>query len=407
MILTGTLMLPAEPRQIRLTPGYLRIDGSLVAEVHEGDCPHTPDLGDENTLICPGFVDTHLHLPQFDSIGADGLTLLDWLDRVIFPAEARWADADFAGQMTHRAIRRLLAAGTTSFAAYATVHHAAARSAIEAAASLNLRAAIGQVLMDQQAPPELIRPAKQLIDECASLFSGGPSGRASASRVSPAVTPRFAITCSAALLRAAGDIAAAHDALIQTHLAETQKECQAVFDLHDRLDYTEVYHRAGLLTPRAILGHGIWLDAAARQTLAQTQAVVAHCPTANLFLNAGTMDRHLHHMAGVRTSLGSDIGAGPDRCMVRVARAMIEAAKTIGRLPPTAAECWHQITRGNADALGFSDVGRLEVGVSADIVMFTPDIPWRDQPNPPAALLYNWDERWIDRVFVAGIEAEC
>lgn len=397
MILAGTLMLEAPIRKVRLAAGWLLLDDGRIAEVHEGECPHTPDLGGERHLILPGFVDAHLHLPQFDCIGADGLKLLQWLDEVIFPAEAKWEDADDAGAVTERAIMQLLARGTTSFAAYTTVHHEATRAAMRCAAEMDVRAIVGQTLMDQQAPPELIRPAQQLLDETETLLSRGAIGR-----VKPAVTPRFAVSCSAALLRGCGDLARAYDAPVQTHLAETQTECQAVYDLHDQMDYTELYHRAGLLTRRSIFGHGIWLDSAARKLLAEAGSYIAHCPTANIFLGSGAMDRHAHHMAGVKTCLGSDLGAGTDRCMVRVAQSMIETAKSIGRMPPTPAEAWWQITIGNADALGFGEVGRLIPGAEADLLVVEPDVNWREAIHPLACLLYTWDDRWLRSVLLRG-----
>jgi guanine deaminase len=163
-----------------------------------------------------------------------------------------------------------------------------------------------------------------------------------------------------------------------------------------------VYQQAGLLTPRSIFGHGIWLDAAARMLLAEAGSIIAHCPTANLFLNSGAMDRHAHHMARVKTCLGSDLGAGADRCMVRVAQSMIQTAKSIGRLPPTPAEAWHQITIGNADALGFDDAGRLIPGAEADLLLIEPDVNWRDAINPLACLLYTWDDRWLNSVLLRG-----
>ena len=87
MIIGGTLVLPAPDRTVRLAPGYVRVEGGTIAEVCETDdeFPIVDIGGDENCLISPGFIDTHLHLPQFDSIGHDGLPLLEWLDQ-------RWDD---------------------------------------------------------------------------------------------------------------------------------------------------------------------------------------------------------------------------------------------------------------------------------------------------------------------------
>jgi guanine deaminase len=355
------------------------------------------DLGGPGCLVCPGLIDVHLHLPQFDSIGADGMTLLDWLDRVVFPAEARWADPAYAGQMTERVVGQLLAHGTTGIAAYATVHHEAALAAIEVLGRTGMRGYVGQVLMDRNAPAELCRDADQLIAETATLLD-----RKAVGRIEPAVTPRFAISCTGPLLEQAGELAGRYGAVVQTHLAETERECALIGELFSGVSYTEVYQRAGLLGPRSILGHGIWLDSQERRTLSETGSIIAHCPTANAFLQSGAMDRAGLLAGGVRLGLGSDVAGGPDRSMVRVARAMIETAKARGSAPPTPAEAWWQITAGNADVLGWDDAGRIAAGRAADLIVFEPDIPWRDAPDPLGTLLYAWDDRWLRQVVLEG-----
>ena len=201
MILAGSLLFTDAARSARLAAGWLRIESGLLAEVQLGPCPHTVDLGSDDCVITPGFIDTHLHLPQFDSIGIDGLPLLEWLEQAIFPAEARWADPAFAAAKTQTAVQQLLSFGTTSFCAYATVHHAAAVAAIDVVHQHGVRACIGQVLMDRNAPAELVRPLHEQLAETASLLERfPPSPYRTQSRVEAAVTPRFAVTSSPELL---------------------------------------------------------------------------------------------------------------------------------------------------------------------------------------------------------------
>ena len=405
MLIAGTLLLPAGRDRVRLALGQLLVRNGRLAEVAEGRSLGTPDLGSEQVLVSPGFVDAHVHLPQFDVIGFDGLPLLEWLQTAVFPAEAKWADAAFAGQMTTRVASRLIASGTTAIAAYATVHHAAALSAIAALDASGMRAIVGQVLMDQHAPAELCRPAAQLLREAASLPGRG--------RVEPAVTPRFAVSCSGELLEGAGRLAKSTGWPVQTHLSETRGEVDLVADLHGGLGYLEVYDRAGLLGERSVLGHGIWLKESERARLAMTKSVVAHCPTANLFLQAGQMSRAAATAANIRIALGSDVAGGPDVCMVRVARAMLDTAKRLRLDDPRIsliepATAWWQITSGNAAALGWSDSGSLVKGQHADLVIIDPSIgpnaepDWRSAPDPLSKLLYAWDERWISHTVVAG-----
>lgn len=392
----GRLLLPSADG-VALTPGSLQVREGVIERINTTDASPGCDLGSADHVILPGFVDAHVHLPQFDSIGIDGLELLGWLDRVIFPAEARWADVGYASEMAGRVARRLLSFGTTGVGAYATAHPDSAQAALDQLASHGLCGHVGQVLMDQNAPPELCLGAAEALGSAANQRSRG--------RMRPAVTPRFAVSCTPALLRGAAELARGTGWFIQTHCAETPAECALVADIHEGRSYVDVYRQSGLLTPRTLLAHSIWLDHADRGVLAETGSVAVHCPTANRFLHAGVFDRTRARRQGVRMAIGSDVAGGPDRSMVRVARAMIDAAKQAGAGVadrPSAAECWWQITAGNAQALGLPDVGVLAPGMSADLVIARPDIPWTDSPDPLSTLLYAWDDRWIEHVLVRG-----
>lgn len=413
MLIAGRLLLedtapteehvPAEgdafTGRCRIEPGCIRVTDGHIAEVILGEIPRQADYGGPQCLIAPGLIDTHLHLSQFDAIGAHGLPLLAWLQQVIFPAEQKWADPQFAAGMTQRALQQCLAHGTTAVCAYASVHRDAAAAALETATGMGMRGLIGQVMMDRGAPDDLCFPPRQLIDETARLLDRFPP----AGRMAAAVTPRFAVSCSEHLLAEAGRLARERSAAVQTHLAETTAECEVVSNLFGGKSYTDVYADADLLGPRTLLGHGIHLDQAQRRRLAESRSVIVHCPTANSFLRAGAMARQTLLRDGIAISLGSDIGAGYERSMVRVARAMIETASALGQSFPSALQAWHTITAGNADRLGWSDAGRIREGAAADLIVIRPDVPWLEPPIDPAArLLFSWDDRWIRQTFLLG-----
>lgn len=394
MLIAGRLFHPDRANE-PLRPGWVHVDGPRIVSVREGEPPVKPRLGDEECVIFPGFIDAHVHLPQFDSIGVAGLELLEWLEQVIFPAEARWADAGYACDMAERVTYELISFGTTGFAAYGTVHSKSVGEAFKRIAACGVRACFGPSLMDRNAPPALCPPAS---DQIAGLAAMSPVGR-----VCPAVTPRFAVSCSPELLQRAGEVAKSKGWPIQTHLSETHAELALIAELFDARPYAHVYDDFGLLTPRTILGHGIWLSDEERSLLAARQSVVAHCPTANRFLEAGMMGRTSLSGAGVRLALGSDVAGGPDRSMVRVARAMIETAVARGDEPPTPADAFRQITLGNAEALGWSQSGRLAPGCEADVLVVRPRVDFDSHPDPLGAMLYGWDERWIEQTIVAGV----
>jgi len=438
MLICGQLMLPDTDQRVRLSPGSLRIEGQRIVEVMEGEVLPAADLGGPDAIICPGFIDAHVHLPQFGIVGAQGLALMDWLEQVTLPAERRWADSAVARADTGQAIGRMLAHGTTGFAAYTTVHAQSTAGAIDVARQAGVRAWIGQALMDRPLPPEALpdlppdsspdllseaatasgqasarlwRPTQQLIDETAELLTHYPAG----GRVAAAVTPRFAPGCSMELMQGVAALAHEHEALIQTHLAETQHESRLVAELFDGPRYAEVYKVAGLLGRRSVLGHGVHLEAQDHALLAHAGSVIAHCPTANRFLMSGEMDWWATRQADVRIALGSDIGAGYAVSMVHVARAMIETAMGLKARSadrpeesvPRAAHAWWQITAGNADALNWPDAGQLMAGNLADLVILDPaQGAWGPVPSlihdPLVALLWNWDARWIRHIVLCG-----
>ncbi len=426
VIISGHLLLPdpaapASGARVRLAPGWLRVERGSIAEVHTGAVHAAPDLGGPGCIIAPGFIDAHLHLPQFDSIGAHGLTLLDWLEREIFPAETRWADAAYAAAMSARVARQLLAHGTTSVAAYATVHHEGTSAAIQTLAAAGLRGAVGQVLMERNAPTALCRPAAQLLDEARALCARYPAwGAAGAGPIEHAVSPRFAVACDENLMRGCGDLARAAGALVQTHLAEMPGECDLVESLFPGRTYTQVYADAGLLTPRTLLGHSIYLSGQDRALLAAAGSVVAHCPTANDFLRSGIMALGALERAGVRVGLGSDIGGGFERSMARVARVAVhaQARRAWAGLPGperarpagdggaerelTAARAWWMATAGNAAACGWPDRGALAAGLAADLLVLRPDVEWTGGPDPLSTLLHTWDDRWLTHALGLG-----
>lgn len=401
LVLEGRLLLPEGAAGVRLVHGRLRITEGRIAAVLPAEGSPAPDLGGPDWFIAPGFVDAHTHLPQYGVIGADGMDLLTWLARVVFPAEAAWEDERHAADETERVARSLLSYGTTALAAYATSHAPGTAAALRVLAEHGLAGHVGMVLMDRGAPGELCVPTDRALREAARL-NGQHAGR-----MAHAVTPRFALSCSPELLHGAGALARASGLAVQTHLSETRAECAEAIRLHDAPDYTTIYARAGLLTGRTLLGHAIHLSDAERATLAALGSIAAHCPQANVFLRAGAFDRARTLAAGVPVALGSDVGAGTDRSMVRVARAMLGVAKGREDCPPdqlpTAADAWAQITRVNARLLGLDDCGELRPGAWADLVVCRPDEGWTAAPDPLGYLLHAWDDRWIRGVWAAGV----
>lgn len=407
MILQGRLLI--DPKQIP-KEGWLRIENGHIAEIEQGSPPKEPEAGSRDAMICPGFVDAHLHPPQFDVMGCDRLELLDWLDRVIYPAETRWSDKAFAETHALDSHRRMLAAGTLGYAGFLTSHEHSVMAITKAAQQIPLRALAGQVLMDRHGPEERqgMRSARL--------------ARSEKGRFDCSLNPRFAPACSDDLLadtgrrldegfpfsfkqREAG--MKGTELFVQTHLAESQAECDLVRELFpDDEHYTGVYDRHGLLTNRTLLAHCVHLADDEWELIAARNCVVVHCPEANTFLQSGVFDLNKARAYGVRLALGSDVGAGCDLAMPRVARAMIEVAK-LRRMTidpsahvPTSVEAWNLITRHNAQALGFHDMGRIEVGASADLLILR--LPFAYDDHLIGRLIHTWRDEYITHRVLNG-----
>ncbi|RZL38785.1 MAG: guanine deaminase [Rubrivivax sp.] len=316
-------------------------------------------------LVLPGFIDTHVHCPQLEVIGSYGTELLDWLERYTFPSECAFADPARSRAGAEVFLDALLAAGTTSAVVFATVHKVSAEALFEGAAARGMRLVTGKVLMDRHAPDGLRDDVVQAERDCLDLIARF-HGR---DRLAYAVTVRFAPTSTPEQLAMAGALCRADASLyMQTHVAENRAEVEWVAQLFpEARSYLDVYERAGLLHERAVLAHGIWLDAHDKALIAERGAQVAHSPSSNLFLGSGLFE---WRGAPFNVSLASDVGGGTT---LSLPRNMLDAYK-VQALRGERLTAWtalHASTRGAAEALQLGgEIGGLSVGQTADICVW-------------------------------------
>ena len=396
---------------VRWRPGHwLLVEGDRIAGVRAEPPDDTWTRHDfSGCLLTPGLVDTHVHMPQLEVIASYGDGLLDWLTDYTFPAESRYADPEVCASGAARFLDALLAHGTTSALVVPTVHRASVDALFAAAAERRMRVVAGQVLMDRNAPAELLEPvaaAERDVEELVARWHG-------AGRASYAVTVRFGPTSSDEELAMAGRVLARHPGLVlQTHVSENHAEADWVADLFPGTrSYVDVYARHGLIGPTSILAHGIWLDRADRDVLAAAGTTIAHCPGSNLFLGSGLMPWRELAEAGIAVTLGSDIGAGTSLALPRVmADAYKVAALLSGRLP--AWQALYAATRGGARALGLEhEIGSFDTGTVADLAVWRWAVgPVAEARDARAASLHErvfaWmmlaDERNLRTTWVAG-----
>jgi guanine deaminase len=316
---------------------------------------------DAGGVILPGFVDTHVHVPQFDCRGMHGADLLAWLRDFIFPEEQRFAVAEVARDVAGRFFAAMHAAGTRTAMVYASSHEQSTHIAFEEAERSGLRILMGAVMMDRNAPPALCVPVGEAERAARRLIE---RWHRATPRLHYVITPRFGPTCSEELLRMAGGLAREFDLHVQTHINESCEEIGWVRELFpESASYTDVYDRASLLGERTVLGHDVHVDDAQLAMIAARGCAVAHCPDSNAFLGSGRFPLQRHREHGMRIGLGSDVGAGTTLDMRHIANAM--ATVQLRSMHPF--EKLYMATLAGAEALGLADrTGSLDVGKDAD-----------------------------------------
>jgi guanine deaminase len=344
--------------------------------------------------VFPGLIDCHTHLPQYSAVARGESELLPWLRQHIFPVER-----DFTGPKARaeapQFFREVARHGTTTAMVYASIHEDSCDIGFEAARDSGLRVILGKMMMDlgsygQLQPKKVVSVSLVESERLCRKWHRSENGR-----LEYAFSPRFAVACSEKLMRSAAELAARLDAYIQTHLAENREELEKVHHLYmSAHDYTHVYEKCGLLTPKTMLGHCIHVNPREIAAIAAAQASIAHCPTSNLFLGSGLIKLDQLLKAGIPVGLGSDVAGGPELNMWRVMRAAIDVQKARGAYEPNlrplrAAEAFYLATTGGARALGKTKtIGTLDVGKEADllIVDLAALVPYPNNPDAIAKL---------------------
>jgi guanine deaminase len=325
-------------------------------------------------LLVPGFVDVHVHYPQTRVLGSASGPLLPWLQHTVFPEEARFADAAYAREVADTFTSALIHAGTTTAAIYGSPHASASDVLLQTLATRGLRADAGPALMDIGAPAANLVPADRALADLEALFERWHGHDGDRLRVS--VVPRFALSCTPALMRRAGEVAQRRGALLQTHVSENLDEVAAVRAVFpEARDYLDVYERHGVASERTILAHCIHFTDEEWDRMAARDVAVAHCPDSNFFLGSGCMPLARALRLGLRVGLGSDVGAGRSFSLRRVAAAAYDASLVVGARVEPQTLLW-LATRGGALALGRDEVGSLAAGRAADVAVIdvAPDL---------------------------------
>ncbi|HBE9177806.1 guanine deaminase [Serratia fonticola] len=343
-------------------------------------------------MIVPGFVDTHIHYPQCEMVGAYGEQLLDWLNKHTFPAEKRYNDLEYAREMSAFFIKQLLRNGTTTALVFGTVHPESVEALFESARHINMRMIAGKVMMDRNAPDYLLDTAESSYSQTKALIERWHNN----GRLLYAITPRFAPTSSPEQLEMVQRLRQEYpDVYLHTHLSENKDEVAWVKALYpEHKNYLDVYHHYGMTGRKSVFAHCVHLEDAEWDCLYQTQSSIAFCPTSNLYLGSGLFNLPNAWRKKVRVGMGTDIGAGTTFNMLQTLNEAYKIMQLQGyRL--SAYEAFYLATLGGADALGLADtIGNFNLGKEADFVVLEPTA------TPLQQLRYDNSKTLMDKLFV-------
>ncbi|KAF7667887.1 hypothetical protein LDENG_00042290 [Lucifuga dentata] len=371
----------------------------------------------QHEFFMPGMVDTHIHASQYVYAGtALDLPLLEWLNTYTFPVESGFKDLEFACRVYTQVVKRTMKTGTTTACYFATIHTDASLLLGQIANDFGQRALVGKVCMDrnnavkhyketcQESQDETCRFIAELLNKKYPL-------------VKPVVTPRFAPSCSEALLAQLGAIAKNNNLHIQSHISENPEEVKLVKELFpESKSYTDVYHKHNLLTDKTVMAHGCYLTDEELVLFRETGASLSHCPNSNISLCSGILDvrKVLNHK--VKLGLGTDVAGGYSSSMLDTVRKTLDLSKILTIQNPkyntlTFEEIFRLATLGGSQALALDDqIGNFEVGKDFDALRVNVAAPRGPidlfKSEEPKILLEKFlnlgDDRNIMEVYVAG-----
>ncbi|KFY47718.1 hypothetical protein V495_01841 [Pseudogymnoascus sp. VKM F-4514 (FW-929)] len=412
----------------------------------------------EEQFFFPGFIDTHIHASQYPNAGIFGKsTLLDWLNTYTFPMEASLSTLPTAQRVYARVIARTLSHGTTTAAYYATISVPATNLLADLCLAAGQRALVGRCCMDSLAPdyyrdasaeqsiadtqatiahiaaspPASAPSAEQSIADTQATIAHIASIDPSHALVKPIITPRFAPSCSSALLTGLGKLQKETGLPVQTHISENKREIDLVAQLFpESKSYAEVYDTHGLLGPKTVLAHAVHITDEERALIKERGAGISHCPVSNAALASGMAEVRTWLDDGISVGLGTDVSGGYSPSVLEAVRqsllcsrnlAMGEAGDEAERRKLSVEEALYLGTVGGAKVVGMEGkVGAFEVGMEWDAQLVGMEgvgleggfegadggpvdiFGWESWENKLAKWVFNGDDRNTLAVWVQG-----
>jgi 5-methylthioadenosine/S-adenosylhomocysteine deaminase len=366
IVIGGTVLTQNDTRQV-FSPGAVAINGSDIVDVGalsdittRFGSAQTIDARDQ--VVLPGLINTHTHAPMVMFRGlADDLALMDWLQKYIFPAEAKTVSPEFVRTGTRLAALEMIQSGTTTYTDMYYFEEEIAKATKEA----GLRGVLGQTIIqfpvaDAKTPAEGLARAEAYI----KAFKDDPL-------IVPAVAPHAMYTLDQATLVASAQLGRKYGVPVIIHLAETQDEVNTA-----RVDHKNTpagyLESIGFWGPKTVAAHGVWVSDEDIAILKKHGIGVSHNPESNMKLASGTAPVLKYLAAGVNLSLGTDGAASNNDLDMFEAMRQASFLAKLSSGDPTAVPAQVALdlaTVGGAKALGMeSQIGSLQAGKHADLI---------------------------------------
>jgi 5-methylthioadenosine/S-adenosylhomocysteine deaminase len=388
LIITNGIVVTVDGNRRVLNPGALAINGAEIVAV---DTPAAiaarykaaQTIDASGKVVMPGLINTHTHaaMVMYRGLGND-LNLMDWLQKYIFPAEAKTVSPDFVRVGTRLAALEMIQSGTTTFADMYYFEEEVARVTKAA----GLRGVLGQTVIefpvpDAKTPADALKRTEAFAKEFASD-----------DLITPSLAPHSVYTLDAKTLTATSELAKRLNIPIQIHLAETSAEIGMSQERH-KLRPVAVLESLKFWAPITIGAHGVWINAEEIALLKQRNVGISNNPESNMKLSSGTAPVVAYRKAGVSVGLGTDGAASNNDLDMFEAMRQAAFQQKLVTMDPTAIsapEALEMATIGGARAIGQqARIGSLEPGKRADVIIVGMSKP-RQQPlfDPISQIVY-------------------
>ncbi|WEV51498.1 amidohydrolase family protein [Lactobacillus sp. ESL0731] len=416
----------------------LDANGNIAQIIHKDDAAYEPTLAaaqnnhilqelDANQYLLPGFIDLHVHAPQWPNVGlALNCGNADWFKNYTFPLEAKFSDAEFSRKVYDSLVANLLANGTTTVLYFGSVDNAGNAELVKACQTLHQRALIGKVVMDNpETCPDYYRDeSTQAAIDGTEEFIGivKELNQGQKLQMAPVITPRYLTSCTLKGMRQLGDLAKKYDLLIQSHCSENQVENDYALDNFHKRD-SVMLDEAGLLTDKSIMDHGTMLNDFDLDLFQKRGVAIAHCPISNSFEGGAILPAKYAMAKGINVGLGTDICGGYELSTYETMRHAVMCSSILSdgvdnRIPAdkrgvgdsmfSIHTAFYMATVGGAKSLHLK-TGQIKAGYAADLQVVHSKYPQfvdRTTDETFQKLMYETTANEIDMVMTQGIVAK-